>query len=63
MSIDILPADLTRADEIAAVEARLRDDDRIGILLNNAGAGLNGSFVDQPTDAITQLIAHPVGCY
>lgn len=57
VSIDILPADLTRADEIAAVEARLRDDDRIGILLNNAGAGLNGSFVDQPTDAITQLIA------
>jgi short-subunit dehydrogenase len=57
VSIDILPADLTRADEIAAVEARLRDDDRIGILLNNAGAGLNGSFVDQPMDAITQLIA------
>lgn len=57
VSIDILPADLTRADEIAAVEARLRDDDRIGILLNNAGAGLGGSFIDQPTDAITQLIA------
>lgn len=57
VSIDILPADLTRADEIAAVEARLRDDDRIGTLVNNAGAGLGGRFVDQTADAITQLIA------
>ncbi len=56
VSIDILPADLTRAEEIATVEARLRDDDRIGILVNNAGAGLGGSFVDQSADAITQLI-------
>ncbi|MEJ5143705.1 SDR family NAD(P)-dependent oxidoreductase [Gluconobacter albidus] len=56
VSIDILPADLTRTDEIAAVESRLRDDERIGILVNNAGAGLGGRFVDQSTDAIAQLI-------
>ncbi|MBS1029525.1 SDR family NAD(P)-dependent oxidoreductase [Gluconobacter albidus] len=56
VSIDILPADLTRTDEIAAVESRLRDDERIGILVNNAGAGLGGRFVDQSTDAIGQLI-------
>jgi short-subunit dehydrogenase len=56
VSIDILPADLTRTDEIAAVESRLRDDERIGILVNNAGAGLGGGFVDQSTDAIGQLI-------
>ncbi|MPT48362.1 MAG: SDR family oxidoreductase [Sphingobium sp.] len=56
VSIDVLPADLTRADEIAAVEARLREDDRIGILVNNAGAGLGGRFIDQSADAITQLI-------
>jgi len=57
VAIDILPADLTRADELAGVEARLRDDDRIGILVNNAGAGLGGRFIDQSADAITQLIA------
>lgn len=57
VSIDILPADLTHTDEIAAVESRLRDDERIGILVNNAGAGLGGRFVDQSTDAIAQLIA------
>ncbi len=57
VAINILPADLTRADELAGVEARLRDDDRIGILVNNAGAGLGGRFIDQSADAITQLIA------
>lgn len=56
VAIDVLPADLTRAEEIAAVEARLRDDDQIGILVNNAGAGLGGRFIDQSADAITQLI-------
>jgi short-subunit dehydrogenase len=57
VAIEILPADLTRADGLAVVEARLRDDDRIGILVNNAGAGLGGRFSDQSADAITQLIA------
>src|SRR5215831_5866086 len=37
VEIDILRADLTDARDIAQVEARLRDDDRIGILVNNAG--------------------------
>lgn len=57
VTIDVLPADLTQPDQLAVVEARLRDDDRIGMLVNNAGAGLGGSFVDQPTDAIDRLIA------
>ena len=55
--VNVLPADLTNLDQIAGVEARLRDDDRIGILINNAGAGLGGSFVDQPTEAVDRLIA------
>lgn len=57
VSIDVLPADLTDQVHIAAVEARLRDDDRIGILVNNAGAALGGAFVDQLTDAVAELIA------
>ena len=44
VAIDILQADLTKSDELAAVETRLRDDRRIGILVNNAGAGVAGSF-------------------
>ena len=38
VAIDIIQADLTKADELATVETRLRDDARIGILVNNAGA-------------------------
>ncbi|KQN36422.1 AraC family transcriptional regulator [Sphingomonas sp. Leaf407] len=57
VAIDVLPADLTNLDQLAAVEARLRDDDRIGILVNNAGAALGGSFVEQPTEAVDRLIA------
>lgn len=57
VTIDILKADLTRPDDLATVEARLRDDDRIGILINNAGAGLGGAFVDQSTEQVTQIVA------
>ncbi|KQS49707.1 AraC family transcriptional regulator [Sphingomonas sp. Leaf198] len=57
VAVDVLPADLTNLDQMAVVETRLRDDDRIGILVNNAGAGLGGNFVDQPTEAVDRLIA------
>ncbi len=57
VAVDVLPADLTQPDQLARVEARLREDDRIGTLVNNAGAGLGGGFVDQTTDAIDRLIA------
>ena len=50
--VDILRADLTDPRDLAQVEARLRDDHQIGILINNAGIALPGGFVDQtPEDA------------
>lgn len=57
VSIDILPADLTQPSDLAAVEARLREDARIETLINNAGATLSGPFINQPTDAVAGLIA------
>lgn len=54
--IDILPADLADAAQRVAVEERLRDDARIGILINNAGTTLSGSFVEQKTDDIDRLV-------
>jgi short-subunit dehydrogenase len=57
VAIDILKADLTRLEDLATVEARLRDDDKIGILINNAGASVAGNFVDQTTDQVAQLVA------
>ncbi|MCP1440536.1 short-subunit dehydrogenase [Erwinia persicina] len=57
ISVDVLPADLTQAEDLTAVEARLRDDARIGILINNAGVGQSGNFIGQQPDAIERLIA------
>jgi len=57
VSVDILPADLTQAKDLAIVEARLREDTRIGILINNAGIAQSGSFIEQTPDSIERLIA------
>ncbi|WP_088100005.1 SDR family NAD(P)-dependent oxidoreductase [Xanthomonas retroflexus] len=56
VAVDILPADLTQADTLATVEARLRDDARIGILINNAGIAQSGDFLAQSADAIERLV-------
>lgn len=56
VTVDILPADLTQPDDLSAVGARLRDDDRIGILVNNAGMSIAGSFVEHTTDDIARLV-------
>jgi len=57
ISVDVLPADLTQTNDLAAVEARLREDTRIGILINNAGIAQSGSFTEQTPDSIESLIA------
>lgn len=57
VSVDILPADLTQSADLAAVEARLRDDASIGTLVNNAGAAQSGSFIEQSTESVVQLVA------
>src|SRR5690349_20676074 len=57
VAVDVLVADLTAPDDLARVEARLRDDARIGVLVNNAGASLPGGFLDQGPDASAALVA------
>ncbi|WP_292986028.1 SDR family oxidoreductase [Pantoea sp.] len=57
VSVDVLPADLTVKSDLAAVEARLREDTRIGILINNAGIAQTGGFTGQTPDSIERLIA------
>ena len=57
VAVDILPADLTREADLAAVEARLKDDARIGVLINNAGAASPGTFIEQSPDDVAKLIA------
>lgn len=57
VAVEVLRADLTRSDDIAVVEARLREDARIGILINNAGMAQSGGFAAQTAEAIERLIA------
>lgn len=56
VTVDILAADLTNAAELAAVEARVREDNRIEILVNNAGATIPGSYLEQTPELVNQLI-------
>jgi len=54
---EVLQADLADPAQLARVEAVLRDDPRIGVLVNNAGATLPGNFLAQSPDQVAQLIA------
>lgn len=56
VSIDIIQADLTLADDLSGVEARLREDTKIGILINNAGMAQTGNFLAQTPASLEQLV-------
>lgn len=56
VAVDVLQADLTNQNDLAAVETRLRDDASIRILINNAGMGQSGGFVQQTTEGIERLV-------
>ncbi|PRD69035.1 SDR family oxidoreductase [Malikia spinosa] len=57
VAVDVLQANLTQPIELAAVETRLREDARLGILINNAGMAQSGGFVQQSAQDIERLIA------
>ncbi|KAA8697001.1 SDR family oxidoreductase [Pseudomonas syringae pv. tagetis] len=57
VAVEVLQADLTQAADLAALETRLRDDARIGVLINNAGMAQSGGFTQQSAEAIEKLIA------
>jgi len=57
VAVEVLPADLTNPADLPALETRLRSDDRIGILINNAGMPQSGSFLQQTPEAIESQIA------
>ncbi|MFI0372491.1 SDR family NAD(P)-dependent oxidoreductase [Actinomadura sp. 1N219] len=54
---EALPADLSAEDGLAAAEERVRGD--VDLLINNAGFGHNGVFLDVPVSAeLTMLKVH-----
>src|SRR5215510_8696951 len=57
VAVDILRADLTDPVDLTQVEARLRNDPRVGVLVNNAGTAPAGGFVDQSPDEVGRIVA------
>lgn len=57
VAVDVVPADLGQPQDVERIAARLREDSRIGILVNNAGVSLGGDFTTQGSSGITNLIA------
>lgn len=62
VAVEILPADLTRDEDVARVEARIAAED-VSLLVNNAGRSLAGSILDngpaEIADIVTLNIATP----
>jgi len=56
VKVDVLQADLTDKADLAKVEARLRDDDSIVALVNNAGVATGVGILDGDPDAFDRLI-------
>jgi short-subunit dehydrogenase len=54
---EVLAADLSRIDEVKPVEARLRADEAITLLVNNAGIGPKGAALEDDIDYLEQMIA------
>ena len=56
----MLPADLVDRDQLDAVEARVADPARpVELLVNNAGFGLKGRFLDNDVDDEQADARHP----
>lgn len=57
VAVDVLPADLTQLSDLATLETRLGYDEKIGVLINNAGMAQSGGFLQQTAEGIDALIA------
>ncbi|MBS76244.1 SDR family oxidoreductase [Variovorax sp.] len=54
--VEVLAADLTATADLRRVEERLRSDERITLLLNNAGLGATATLLDSDPDQIDTMI-------
>jgi len=55
-SVEVIVADLNNKADLALVEQRLRDDERITMLVNNAGITASGPFVGADLDLFEKVI-------
>jgi short-subunit dehydrogenase len=56
VQVELLPADLTNKYELLRVEQRLRSDDGITVLVNNAGMAVQGKLIDADIDRYEAMI-------
>lgn len=54
--VEVIAADLAKADDLARIETRLREDDAITGLINNAGIAGEQSFVETQPAYLTGMI-------
>lgn len=54
--IEVMAADLSDAADLARVEARLRDDPSISMLVNNAGLARKGLFIDTKAEDLAAVL-------
>ncbi len=58
VDVEVLAADLSNHEQTLRVEARLADNERpIDLLVNNAGFGRGGPFVDNDRDTASSVLA------
>ncbi|MCQ4379997.1 SDR family NAD(P)-dependent oxidoreductase, partial [Clostridioides difficile] len=55
-SVEIVDADLNDRAALATVEAKLKQDASITLLVNNAGIGTHAPLLDSDVDAMTRMI-------
>jgi uncharacterized protein len=56
VDVEVLKADLTAKDDLARVEQRLRQDEEITLLLNNAGMAVSGELISVDPDQLEAMI-------
>ena len=54
--VELLPADLTTKEGVRRVEERLKADERITLLVNNAGLGATQTLLDSDVDRMEDMI-------
>ena len=59
--VDVLKADLTVKSDLLAVERRLREDDSIDVLVNNAGIAAVGALVSADPDQLDAMLDLNIG--